>query len=203
MKCVEKKGMKMAKKELHHPYITGETIYLRGLEKNDIAGNWFNWFNNPEITYYMTNGERPNSHESLVKYYDQIKNSKDDFVFAIVCKKNNEHIGNCGLHAFDKISRQAKLGIVIGEKKYQGRGIGKEAVRLLIKYGFETLNLNKITLKVNSENVIAVRIYKKHGFVQEGKLRDDIYKNGRYYDSFVMSLFKRGYNGIKQKAGIR
>lgn len=186
------KGTKM-----NHPYIVGEKIYLRGLEKNDISGNWFNWFNNPEITYYMTNGERPNSYEQLEKYYNQIRKSNEDFVFAIVCKKNNAHIGNCGLHAFDKISRRAKLGIVIGEKDYQNKGIGQEVVRLLIKYGFETLNLNKISLKVNSENVIAIKIYKKYGFIKEGALRDDIYKNGKYYDSLAMSILRKDYLKIR------
>lgn len=189
----------MDREQLYHPYIVGERIYLRGLEKSDILGNWFGWFNDPEITYYMPNGERPNSYESLEEYYLKIQNSDSDFLFAIIAKQDNEHIGNCGLHDFDPIHRKARLGIVIGEKKSQNQGLGLEAVRLLIRYGFEILNLNRIYLNVNSENVNAIRIYKETGFCEEGHLKEDMYKNGKYYDVIVMGILKEEFREIERK----
>lgn len=184
---------KMDKNRLYHPYTIGEKVYLRGMEKKDIYGNWFNWFNDSEVTYYMYNGERPNSYERLEEYYLKIQNSNSDFVFAIILKQNNEHIGNCGLHEVDWVNRRAALGIVIGQKEYRGIGIGQETGKLLIRYGFEILNLNRIYLGVNKEHREAVECYKKCGFIEEGILKKEIYRNGRYYDALRMGFLFEDY----------
>jgi len=183
----------MKENNTYHPYAIGEKIYLRGLKKKDIYGNWFNWFNDSEVTYYLYSGERPNSYERLEKYYLGIQDSESDFVFAIILKENNEHIGNCGLHEVDWVNRRAALGIVIGQKGYRGIGIGQETSKLLIRYGFETLNLNRIYLGVNNEHREAIECYKKCGFIEEGISKKEIYRNGKYYDALRMGILIEDY----------
>ena len=99
-------------------------------------------------------------------------------------------IGDCEFSNFDWRSRKAEVGISIGEKSYWGHGYGTDAMRVLVNYGFNMLNLNRISLKVFSFNKRAIRSYEKVGFTVEGTLREEIYKDGKYVDVLVMGLLR-------------
>ncbi|MBA3075682.1 MAG: GNAT family N-acetyltransferase, partial [Anaerolineae bacterium] len=105
------------------------------------------------------------------------------------------HIGNTGLHNIDMVTREAEFGIFIGEKSYWSQGLGREATLLTLKHGFEDLNLNRIFLFVFENNLRGIAAYKAVGFVQEGILREAIYKNGRYYNVLVMSVLHSEWKG--------
>ena len=83
--------------------------------------------------------------------------------------------------------------IIIGERESLGRGLGTEVAKLVVAYGFETLNLEVITLGVNSENHRAIQSYENAGFVREGVRRKMIYRNSRYYDILQMSVLRDEY----------
>lgn len=178
---------------MQHPFLVGKKIYLRGLEKDDLSGNMFQWANDPEVTYYMFMGAMPNSMELLEEEYEQLVKGKNDVVFAIVDKETDIHIGNVGLYVINWISRSAEFRIIIGEKEYWNKGHGTEATQLAVQYGFERLNLNKVWLGVNAEHKGAIKSYENVGFVREGILRQEIYHNGRYYDAVRMSILRDEY----------
>lgn len=79
---------------------------------------------------------------------------------------------------------------MIGEKSYWNKGYGTEAVRLLAKHGFHTINLHRIYLRVLENNLRAIRAYEKAGFTHEGRQRQADYKNGMYIDLLVMSMLQ-------------
>ena len=185
---------------MHHPFAVGEKIYLRGLEKNDLTGNMFQWANDSEVTSYMFMGVIPNSMELLEEEYEQLIKSKNDVVFAVVDKGTDIHIGNVGLYGINWISRTAEFRIIIGEKKYWNKDYGTEATKLTVEYGFEKLNLNKVWLGVNAEHTSAIKAYENAGFVREGILRQEIYRNGKYYDAVRMSILREEYYSPKRKA---
>lgn len=178
---------------MYHPFIVGKGIYLRGLEKEDLKRNMFQWANDSEVTYYMFMGAIPNSMELLEEEYEQIVKSKNDVVFAIVDKKTDVHIGNVGLYTINWISWSGELRIIIGDKEYWNKGYGTEATKLTVQYGFEKLNINKVWLGVNAEHEGAIKAYENAGFVHEGILRQEIYRNGKYYDAVRMSILKDEY----------
>jgi [ribosomal protein S5]-alanine N-acetyltransferase len=178
---------------MRHPFIVGEHLYLRGLTRDDLGGNMFNWANDAEVTRYMFMGAVPNTPQSLEREYDSLAASQNDVVLAVVDTATDAHIGNTGLYAINWISRLAEYRIIIGEKDYWGRGYGTEAARLTVAYGFEKLNLNCIFLGVNAEHAAAIRSYEKAGFVHEGKMRQIIYRNGRYYDGVRLSMLREEY----------
>lgn len=188
---------------MYHPFIIGKKLYLRGLERKDLEGNYFQWANDPEVTYYMFMGAYPNTIEALQEEYDKLIKSKNDVVFAIIDKKTDTHIGNVGLYTINWISRSGELRIIIGEKKYWGKGYGTEATKLVLEYAFDKLNLNKVWLGVNVEHVAAVRCYENAGFVKEGILREEIYRNGKYYDAVRMSVLRKEYLANKEKYLVR
>ena len=86
--------------------------------------------------------------------------------------------------------RHSGFGIVIGDKESWDKGYGTEATTLLVRYAFETLNLNRVWLHVFEENARAVRAYEKAGFRREGLLRQDHYRDGRYHNTIVMGLLR-------------
>ncbi len=180
-----------------HPFIIGKKIYLRGLERNDLSGNMFQWANDPEVTHFMFMGIKPNTLENLEADYESLSKSDKDFVFAIIDKKTDRHIGNAGLYAINWISRSAEYRIIIGEKKYWNKGYAQETAALILKYGFDKLNLNKIWLGVNASNKAGAASYKKSGFAEEGILRQEIYRNGQYYDAVRMSILRKEFYGKK------
>jgi RimJ/RimL family protein N-acetyltransferase len=99
-------------------------------------------------------------------------------------------IGNIGIFNLEWPNRSAEFGIFIGDKSLWNKGYGTEAVELILKHGFETLNLNRIYLRVYSTNPRAKRSYDKAGFVTEGTLREAVYKNGKYADVHIMSVLR-------------
>ena len=81
------------------------------------------------------------------------------------------------------------MGIILGDIESRGKGIGKIALELALKYTFNNLNLRKITLDVISDNKAAIALYEKVGFVEEGLLKKHFYFDSMYYDVKIMSLF--------------
>jgi RimJ/RimL family protein N-acetyltransferase len=181
------------------PFIVGSRIYLRSLEREDLNETYLTWLNHPHITRYLETGIFPSTKESLEKFYEGISQSRDQVILAIVDKKTNRHIGNVKLGPINWIHRKATLGVLIGEKKFWGRGICEEVTRLTVEYGFSRLNLNRIDLGVYAEHTAAIRSYEKVGFKVEGRLRKDLFHEGEFKDRLWMGLLRFEYSGGKGK----
>ena len=96
-------------------------------------------------------------------------------------------IGACSLGQLHGDTRSGRLGIWIGKPNW-GRGFGTDAVRVLCRFGFRELNLQRIGLGVYETNPRAIRAYRKVGFVEEGRRRRDHFIDGRYVDLILMGL---------------
>jgi len=178
---------------MNHEFLTGQKLYLRGLEKADLTGNMFQWHNDAEVTKYMIAGAVPNTLSVLEAEYEQLTASPNDVVFAIMDQASDTHIGNIGLYNIRWLVRAAELRIIIGEKTYWGKGYGLEATRLTVGYAFDRLNLNKVFLGVNAAHQAALNCYQRAGFVWEGALRQEIFRNGVYYDAARLSILRHEY----------
>ena len=161
-------------------FLKGKGFYLREIREDDLKGNWYNWFNDSNITKYQNKKIFPNSYENQKKYYEHLLISSKDVVFAIIDDSSDLHIGNVGLHHIEWVHRSAELGIVLGEKEFHGKKIGKEAWSLITKYGFEFLNLHRIYAHIMEENISSRKCAEASGFILEGTISDFYYKNGSY-----------------------
>ena len=101
-----------------------------------------------------------------------------------------EYLGGISLFRILPVDHNAELGIVIGNKDQWGKGHATEAMELIIDYGFKELNLHMIYLMVVSFNSRAETIYRRLGFVEEGTLRQRIYRDGAYHDLISLSLLR-------------
>lgn len=102
-------------------------------------------------------------------------------------------VGTTGFHRIDWIARSAEFGIAIYDSSCWNKGIGTVATRLMLKYGFEYLNLNRIWLRVFENNPRAMHVYEKCGFIQEGRQRQGRYYKGHYWDVILMSILSEEY----------
>ncbi len=173
--------------------LRGEKVTLRAIARDDLPRLWA--FRN-DLEVELAGGGDPPSPvpiERLQNDFDKEVSDppRDKTEFAI--EADGECIGSCGLFEIDENSRQAELGIVIGDIEYWGRGCGREAVSLLLDYAFRQRNLRRVWLEVHSENERAIRAYRACGFIEEGRMREHMWLAGRYVDSVLMGVLRRDW----------
>lgn len=168
----------------------GEKVCLRAYKEEDISVA-SKFVNDKElkkllvttIPFPMTYWEE----EEWIK--SQKSNKEGTYNFAIEDIETNKYIGGCGIQNVNWLARVATVGIMIGDKDYWGRGYGTDAMKVLINFIFNDMNINKIRLGTFSFNERAIKSYEKCGFKVEGVLKDEIFKDGKYYDEIIMSIF--------------
>lgn len=171
----------------HYRMLVGKKCYLSPCLPED-AERWAEWFNDPEVTIPL--GDEAYTPASLEGEQEAIREIQEDnsHVFSIVDLKTDEAIGRCMFFNVDAINRTAMLGIVIGEKRRWGQGYGQEAVRLLLDYGFNLLNLNSVMLGTYSFNERAIRCYEQVGFQRIGRRREARIIAGEKHDLILMDI---------------
>jgi ribosomal-protein-alanine N-acetyltransferase len=178
---------------MKNPFLVGNKIYISPLSEKDISDNYVDWLNDKEVCKDNSHATFPNTKTKALAYIESLGNSKDEIAFAIRWKKNDIHIGNIAIKKIDRINRSAELAIIIGNKNYWNKGVGSEAYKLLIEYGFDTLNLNRISSGQTISNTGMIRVCKKLGMKKEGILREVLFKNGEYLDAVIYSILKKDY----------
>jgi [ribosomal protein S5]-alanine N-acetyltransferase len=179
------------------PFLEGENIFLREVFEADVKGPMLYWTNDKEVTRYLYRGAQPASLERALADFHKSQTSETDIELAIVVKNSEKLIGVTGLHGIDLTSRLAEFRILLGEKSEWGKGYGTEVVELISAYGFEVLNLHKVYLGVNAHNTRALKSYLNTGFKQEGVLRDEFLRSGKYVDVVRMGILYDEYREIK------
>ena len=142
------------------PHLYGETIKLREYRQDDVP--WIRlWVNDPAITSNLSDiFLYPHTQRSTEEFVASMMENKPDAQGFVICDHGSEqYIGNVNLDAIDWKNRVASVGIVLGNAEYFGRGIGTEAMRLLIGFSFGELNLNRLELEVYDFNARAIRCY--------------------------------------------
>lgn len=182
--------------------IVGERVRLRAISRKDLP-DFVTWLNDPEvgenITIYY-----PLSNEQEEKWFaEMLTHIVEEHPLGIEARDQDDWklIGNIGFINIDQHERSAEIGIFIGEKDYWGKGYGTEAMRLMVAYGFQNLNLNRIFLRVYETNQRGIHCYEKAGFQQEGRLRQAHFHKGMYIDVLMMSILKDEWMRENMKEG--
>lgn len=170
--------------------IVGENIYLAPRTLED-AEKYAKWLNDFYITDYTGRSHQSMTIENERKYLEEVMS--EDGIFGIIELKTDKLIGSVGLHKINSCKRTGTLGIFIGEREFQDKGYGTEAVKLILDYGFNYLNLNNVDLSVMEFNSRAIACYKKCGFKEIGKRRKCEFIDGNYYDSLYMDILAKEF----------
>jgi len=174
--------------------VTGEALYLRPIAREDVDRGWLQWMNDPTITVNLA-GNMPVNRDSLLRYYEESQ-PPAAIMFAICRREDDRYIGNIRLSAIEWLPRQATYGWLIGDRAAQGKGYGTEALKLILRFGFLELGLNRIYTTIWVDNVASLRANEKAGFRREGVLRECAFKQGRHVDAVMVSMLRREFDQL-------
>jgi len=113
-----------------------------------------------------------------------------DVAFAFGLKGSEDQLGGTGLHKISSLHRHAEWGIFIGRPEHWGKGLGREVAATILRYAFDTLNLNRVHLRVNADNELGIKAYRAAGFREEGVLRSHHFVEGGYVDVVIMGVLR-------------
>ncbi|WP_179295474.1 GNAT family N-acetyltransferase [Bacillus sp. FJAT-45350] len=130
--------------------------------------------------------------EELIRVFKQMNQRHDSIIWLVELMESKKVIGSCGFKNWDRLSHHAEIGGNISSN-YWSKGYGSETLKFLLDYGFTKMYLNKIYGYTNAKNKNVLKLLNRHGFQQEGILRDHQLLNGTYDDVFVFSILKREY----------
>jgi RimJ/RimL family protein N-acetyltransferase len=170
--------------------IYGQKVRLRAIERADIY-RWKMWFDDPETRRFMLR-IYTKSHWDGDDFLERVKASETDKVFSIETL-DGLHIGTIGLHHIDWISRNAELGIMIGDPAYRDQGYGTDTIRTLVHFAFDTMNLHRLDLRADEANVRGIACYEKCGFRHEGIRREAQFRDGHYHGMVMMGILKADF----------
>jgi RimJ/RimL family protein N-acetyltransferase len=179
----------------YYPKISGEKCFLSPVSSED-GELWARWVNDLEValplggeahTVYPLERMRAEAQEAV---------QRGDPVFTIVDQESGQPLGRILLFNLDSVNRSAMLGIFIGEKDFWKRGYGAEALRLILDYGFNLLNLHSIMLGVFAFNERAIRSYHKAGFREIGRRREARIVAGKAYDVVFLDILEDEFRAV-------
>ncbi len=128
--------------------------------------------------------------EALSKWVDFHNNNEAEVLLVVVDVISGKLLGHVGLYKIDPIAKKTEYGILLADDDSRGKGYGCLCTQMMVDYAFDVLNLHKVTVEVLIENKVSEAMFKKCGFKSDGVLRDNCYKNDRYYDVLVMSVIE-------------
>ena len=162
-------------------------VALRRPRPDDLPGV-VRWYRDPEIARLTRYQTRQMTQAEIERFFQVRMLAVDALAYTIVELPDWRQIGFTTFSALDPDNGSVMFHITVGERDAWGRGLGTETTSLMLEHAFERLALHRVGLTVFSYNVRAIRAYEKAGFRIEGRLRDAIVRDGRYFDEVQMGV---------------
>jgi RimJ/RimL family protein N-acetyltransferase len=169
--------------------ITGPTVVLRRHVPANLAA-FRRWYADREIARLARYQETPMRPDEVERFFTARVVGAEALAMAVHIRASDRLIGTCAFSQLDAENGSALYHITIGESDAWGHGYGTEATQLMLDHAFGTLGLHRISLFVFEFNVRAVRAYQRCGFVVEGRARESIWRDGRWWDELAMSVLE-------------
>lgn len=144
--------------------------------------------NNKKAAFLLGGIYREYSSEDIVNWINFHNANEDEVLLVVEDTSVEKLIGHVGLYKIDRTAKKTEFGILIADDNSRGKGYGTKCTLTMVNYAFKVLGMHKVTAEVLSENIASLAMFKKCGFLVDGCLRDDVYKNNRYYDVLCMSI---------------
>ena len=167
--------------------IEGERVVLRRHVPGNVTA-FQRWYSDPEVARLARYQDGPMRADEIDRFFQLRALGQESLTMAIHERATGRLIGSCALSQVDGENGSAMYHITIGEKDTWGRGNGTEATQLMLDHAFGTLGLHRIALTVFEFNERAIRAYRRCGFIVEGRARESIWRDGRWWDELAMSV---------------
>lgn len=168
-------------------------VYLRAMESDDYRTS-VKWRKDDGI-WSMLGGTKYFVSEAYEKKWveDAILAGKD-VRLAVCLNENDRHIGNVYMTDIDMARRSCSSGILIGERDCWGKGYGREALTLALRYMFYERNIHRVQALILEGNEQSLKMHRKCGYQVEGLMRESVFKNGRYRNQYLLSILKKDFD---------
>ncbi|MBP2076809.1 GNAT family N-acetyltransferase [Oceanobacillus polygoni] len=175
---------------MQFPLLETERLNLVEVDQR-YTDSFFQIMSNPTVTKYygMDSLENQQQAKNIIHSFKRTYESNRGIRWGIVLKESGELIGTLGLNNLNKHSKRAEIGYELNPA-FWGRGMTSEAVREVLKYSFEELDLFRMGAVTFPENIASINLLKKHGFIKEGRLRGYLYQGQQSHDAILFSLLK-------------
>jgi RimJ/RimL family protein N-acetyltransferase len=167
--------------------ILGRRVVLRRHRPDNIRA-FVRWYSDPEVARLTRYQPTALSADEIQRFFYSRILGTDFLAMAIHVRESDRLIGTCAFSQLDSDNGSALFHITIGEADAWGKGYGTEASELMLDHAFTRLPLHRVALTVFEFNTRAIRAYEKCGFVVEGRSREAIFRDGRYWDEIHMSV---------------
>ena len=167
--------------------IQGDRVVLRRHVAANVAA-FKRWYSDPEVARLARYQDAPMREDEVNRFFQIRALGPESLTMAIHERSTNRLVGSCAFSQLDGDNGSAMYHITIGEKDRWGLGYGTEATRLMVEHAFGTLGLHRVALSVFEFNERAIRAYTTVGFVVEGRARESVWRDGRWWDELSMSL---------------
>jgi RimJ/RimL family protein N-acetyltransferase len=180
--------------------IEGERVRLRPIHPDDLEV-MRRWFDDAETMRHWGIAAPLVRHDAFEHDLRDRFARFDDAGYFMIELESGAPIGRIDFERLSERTRSAEIMILIGERAARGKGYGTDAMVALLRYLFHERNLHRVGLSVIDWNERALKSYAKIGFTVEGRLRDDLYFEGRYHDQIVMGILRPEFDA-KWAAGF-
>ncbi len=167
--------------------LIGPTVVLRRHTPGNVAA-FRRWYADPEISRLTRYQDGPMRVEEIERFFQARVVGAGSLAMGIHVRSTDRLIGTCAFSQLDADNGSTLFHITVGEKDAWGMGYGTEAARLMLDHAFGRLGLHRVALSVFAFNERAIRSYRKVGFTIEGRSREAIWRDGRYWDEIQMSI---------------
>ena len=173
------------------PIIKSERLLLRDLKDAD-ANELFQLRSDKNVMQFIDRplAETTDDALKLIKIISDGHTNKENITWAITLKDSPALIGTIGFWRIEKEHYRAEIGYLLNPTE-QGKGIMQEAMKVVLLYGFEKMQLHSVEANVNPNNAASIKLLEKNGFVREGYFRENYYYNGQFIDSSIYSLISK------------
>jgi RimJ/RimL family protein N-acetyltransferase len=191
----------MAPRNWFPELLAGDLVVLRRHAPENVAA-FRRWYADPEIARLARYQQTPMRPEEIDRFFEARVVGEGALAMAVHERATNRLVGTCAFSQLDGENGSALYHITIGESDVWGRGYGTEATRLMLDHAFGTLALHRIALFVFEFNERAIRAYRRCGFVVEGRSRESIWRDGRWWDELAMSVLESDWRQMQARAGV-
>lgn len=174
-------------------FLKGKLVRFVIIDENFVKNtDWFDWINHSINTEFMSEGSYPNTKSHQLKYFKEEILSNKRIQFGVVSNVDNKLIGIMGLHRINLINRDAFMTTFFNKKEkiLNSLGVFIETHKLLIDHGFKKLNLRRIISTTISKEMDEL-VCKVLNFKREGVMKKKFFKNNKYHDLYISSVFKK------------
>lgn len=182
--------------------IEGDLVVLRRHVPENVAA-FQRWYSDHEVARLARYQDAPMRADEIDRFFQLRALGHESLTMAIHERSTDRLIGSCAFSQVDGENGSAMFHITIGEKDVWGRGYGTEATQRMLDHAFGTLGLHRIALTVFEFNERAIRAYRRCGFVVEGRARESIWRDGRWWDELAMSVLLSEWRERRARAKVR